>query len=311
MDRPDWRVMHRLGPLFENQMSPWLSAESYWIPSHLVDSAWLQHGAFASWLVAHLRPRTIVELGTHNGYSFFAFCEAASRLGLPTQCFALDTWRGDDHAGFYDEHIFQLVSEVSEVQYPSTSTLIRGFFDDALDLFEPESIDLLHIDGRHGFEDAKHDFESWKTKLSERAVVLFHDIAEHENGFEVWMLWQELSEIYPSFSFQFGHGLGVLAVGQSVPDELQTFLQADEATTNAIQADYEALGGRIFGIFALLKESALLKNDLHSSEMRANDAIVEVAALRDSLSWRSTRPLRWLSSKFPSRFRAGAKSLLP
>ncbi len=54
-----------------------------------------------------LRPRSVVELGTHLGYSCFAFAEAARVLALDAMVSALDTWEvGDDHAGFYGEAVF-------------------------------------------------------------------------------------------------------------------------------------------------------------------------------------------------------------
>ena len=73
----------------------------FWLPSRLgVTSAWWGHVPFAHWLVASLRPATIVELGTHNGVSFAAFCEAVSRNQIPARCYAVDTWQGDEHAGW-------------------------------------------------------------------------------------------------------------------------------------------------------------------------------------------------------------------
>ena len=59
----------------------WLTPTSYWSPAHLPASAWYTHTPFAAWLVDTLRPRSIVELGTHFGCSCFAFAEAAKRLG--------------------------------------------------------------------------------------------------------------------------------------------------------------------------------------------------------------------------------------
>ena len=62
-------------------------------------SGWHELVAVAHWLVAALRPRVLVGLGTHAGVSFGAFCGAVQRLGLTTRAFAIDRWTGDSHAG--------------------------------------------------------------------------------------------------------------------------------------------------------------------------------------------------------------------
>src|SRR5437764_4408932 len=60
-----------------------LSPACFWPPQQLdPQSAWLEHAPFAFWLIEALRPRILVELGTHGGYSYFAFCQAVERLKL-------------------------------------------------------------------------------------------------------------------------------------------------------------------------------------------------------------------------------------
>ena len=135
---------------------------SYWVPRCVNESAWTQHAPFAFWLIDKHRPRILAELGTHWGYSYFAFCQAVSRLGTDTKCFAVDTWLGDEHAGFYDEAVYDVVSEHEASNYASFSTLIRSTFDAAADRFQAGSVDLLHIDGRHYYEDVHHDFTTWR-----------------------------------------------------------------------------------------------------------------------------------------------------
>ena len=62
-------------------------------------SAWEGHVAFALFLMRELRPATFVELGTHWGDSYFAFCQAVAEYQLPTRCHAVDAWRGDPQSG--------------------------------------------------------------------------------------------------------------------------------------------------------------------------------------------------------------------
>lgn len=182
-------------------------------PRHQVASAWTEHADFAFWLVQALRPRTIVELGVHNGFSYFCFCQAVEAYGLDAKCYGVDTWKGDEHAGFYGEDVHEKVKAINDECYTPFSQLLRMTFDEALPLFADGSVDLLHIDGRHRFEDVSHDFETWRPKMSDQGVVLFHDIAVRQDDFGVWRLWDTLRMQYPSFSFTHGYGLGVLSLG--------------------------------------------------------------------------------------------------
>ncbi len=208
-------------------------------------SAWWLHVPFAHWIVAASRPNLLVELGTHAGVSYSAFCQAVELAGLPTRCHAVDAWHGDEHAGIYDESVFEEFSRYHDARFGNFSTLIRGTFDDALDRIEDGSIDLLHIDGLHTYEAVRHDYDSWLPKLSDRAVVLFHDINERMADFGVWRLWRTLSAQHPNFAFLHGHGLGVLAVGERAPAPVLALCALEETSrVGAIRNRFARLGER-------------------------------------------------------------------
>jgi hypothetical protein len=233
-------------------------------------SAWWGHVPFAHWLVTALRPGLIVELGTHHGVSFSSFCEAMQRGHIVGRCFAIDTWKGDKHTGFYDDTVFQNLFGFIQSRYASFAELVRLSFDEALPGFDEGSIDLLHIDGLHTYEAVKSDFENWLPKLSDRAVVLFHDTNVRQDDFGVWKLWDEVRQRYPSFEFLHGHGLGVAAVGKNVPKPIVKLSEMEEAKRTVIQARFAQLGARWI----------------------AADSADQLSAMYRSTSWRLTKPLR-------------------
>jgi hypothetical protein len=294
------------------------------MPAHYAVTAWAEHAPFASWLIDAARPRTVLELGTHNGFSFFAMAEAARRLGLPTMLTAIDSWLGDDQAGFYGEEVFREVSAIAERDYPGATRLIRAYFADAVNQIEDGSVDLLHIDGRHGYDDVRTDFDAYRGKLSDRGVAIFHDTHEFQPGFGVHRLWDELAPTAPSFEFHHGHGLGVLALGSKVPHAVLAFLAEADRDPEAVRETYRALGLEV----AMRAETPVLRHVVAELQAERADALAvshvdfeagleganarladEVRRLtldsarlaaviedyRTSTSWRITAPVRGLS----------------
>lgn len=212
-------------------------------PERLTDTeSWHRHMPFAFVLLDLLRPRVLVELGSHRGDSYCAFCQGVVAQQLPTTCYAVDTWQGDEHAGNYGSDILDDLTAWHNPRFSRFSSLMRMTFDQALEHFPDGSVDLLHIDGLHTYDAVAHDFTSWLPKLSERAVVLFHDTNVRHGDFAVWQLWHELREQYPAFEFPYGFGLGLLAVGKQVPAEVLQFIDYATANTQQVIDFYYRLG---------------------------------------------------------------------
>ncbi|EPS1771904.1 rhamnan synthesis F family protein [Klebsiella aerogenes] len=224
---------------------------------------WCGHIPFVSWLVEEMKPGTIVELGTHSGNSYFAICQAVLENNTGSKCYAVDTWQGDEHAGSYSEDVFRDVNAWNQQYFSAFSNLMRMTFDQANEYFSAGSVNLLHIDGLHTYEAVKHDFESWKSKLADDAVVLFHDTNVRERGFGVWQLWDELQQQYPSFEFLHSYGLGVLFVGKKS------------------QALYEKMAS--FGEPALIREAFSRLGELITLREEAHNHIQHIESARSVL----------------------------
>lgn len=139
-----------------------------------------------------VQPEVFVDLGTHTGNSYFSFCQAVRDESLTSRCYAVDTWKGDEQAGSYEDRVYDMVNRHNESQYKNFSTLYRMTFDEALGRFQDRSVDLLHIDGLHTYDAVRHSFEAWLPKLAPGAIVLFHDIEVYGGDFGVWRFWGSL-----------------------------------------------------------------------------------------------------------------------
>lgn len=180
-------------------------------------TAWNENISLAFLLFAWFKPKVFVELGTHWGNSYFNICNFVKNNSFDTMCYAIDHWAGDDHAGFYGDEVYEYVSAVNAKEFSDFSKLMRMSFAAAADTFEDSSVDLIHIDGRHGYDDVKEDFFTWLPKLKSNAVVMLHDICVDKDGFGVKDFWTELKDKYSNtFEYDIGAGLGVVQLGDGI-----------------------------------------------------------------------------------------------
>lgn len=249
------------------------------LPGRLSHSdAWTEHIPFAFYLVDVARPKLLVELGTYAGNSYCAFCQAIQSLGLDTRAFAVDTWQGDEHSGFYGAGVLADLRDYHDPRYGSFSRLLEMTFDQAQAYFNDGSIDLLHIDGLHTYEAVKHDFEHWLPKLTTDAVVLFHDINVKERDFGVWKFWEELKASYRHLELFHGNGLGVIAMNGAFPAEIEEQINLD--TGQAYRVFFSALGEKYHYMF----EVNTLEGQLRESATRYEQINAQYAAAEESVN---------------------------
>jgi hypothetical protein len=240
------------------------------VPGQVVfPSSWCGHLPFAAWLMKQLRPACFVELGTHTGNSYLTFCQAA---GGGTRCFAVDTWRGDEHAGFYGEEVFEQLRAYHDPHYGGFSTLLRATFDEAVSRFDDHSIALLHIDGLHTYAAVAHDFATWLPKLAPGAVVLLHDTQVREADFGVWKYFDELCARYPlHLEFKQSFGLGVLQLTGGTPLD---WLRPAAPEQVQVEKYFTALGLAMMARYRAEEQAALV------AQLRA-----ELARYHDCTVW--------------------------
>jgi O-antigen biosynthesis protein len=214
-------------------------------PARIASSTWIEHVPFAMYLIDVLRPRVFVELGTFYGVSYCAFCQAVKEVGAETKCYAVDTWQGDPQGGFFGDEVLGHLRNHHDPLYSGFSQLIQSNFEEAAGRFAEGSVDLLHIDGFHTYEAVRGDFETWLPKMSERGVVLFHDISVREKDFGVWKFWDEIKARYPHYEVEYGYGLGLISTGSERPASLDVLFDSPEQELRRIRDFFRQLGARL------------------------------------------------------------------
>jgi hypothetical protein len=204
-------------------------------PQYMTFSTWTDHLPFAYDLIAAIRPRLFVELGTQAGQSYFTFCQAMKEQGVDGLAYAVDTFAGDAHTGADDSELYQRVLKYNRENYMGFSYLMRMLFEEAVRHFDDGTIDLLHIDGLHTYDAVRSDFETWLPKVRPGGIILFHDVRARLMDFGAWKFWDELEAgthgAHACFSFDHGFGLGVLrkagGARENDPDLLRLMFEAE------------------------------------------------------------------------------------
>lgn len=151
--------------------------------------------------MGELNPKVIVDLGVDYGFSSFTW----AREGVGT-VYGVDSFEGDPEAGFRDT--FDLVQSQAEKLNLTNLRLIKGYFSDVAATWT-DPIDILHIDGRHRYEDVKEDYANWSKFVRAGGVILLHDTSEFREPFGVHRLFAEID--LPKCAFTHSAGLGVVS----------------------------------------------------------------------------------------------------
>ena len=186
-----------------------------------VISAWKGHEDFLAWLISTKRPDVYVEVGVYHGFSYFAACQIIKGLKLGTVVHGVDTW-GPGHC-YTDnpEDAFIAVNKHNEENFKEFSHLIRKQSVDAAEEMADRSIDILHIDAGHSYEEVKNDFMAWLPKMKKGGVVMMHDTSLDAVGMGpdgkvldlgVNRFFNEVIQIFPAFNFTHSCGLGVITI---------------------------------------------------------------------------------------------------
>lgn len=126
----------------------------------------------------HYKPKTICEIGTHNGRSAVQFCKAALKhnrdvtyTGYDLFDLATDETHKEEHNGKGTgnmERATGYLTDIRDVHPTFKFTLNKGFTQDTL---TSAAYDFVYVDGGHSYESVMFDYN----KVKESKVIFFDD----------------------------------------------------------------------------------------------------------------------------------------
>lgn len=168
-------------------------------------------------LIQSRPPKTVLEIGSYKGGTFFLFTRVAApdatliSLDLPPirRGLGYPAWRGRLMRSFGRAN-----QQIELVQADSHEASTRDRIQQVLG---GRSIEFLLIDGDHTYAGVKQDFQLYSPLVAKGGLIAFHDIAPgHRNpNCGVPQFWQEVKKGCKATEFvadwkQGGYGIGVL-----------------------------------------------------------------------------------------------------
>lgn len=144
----------------------------------------------------NLGRKSALEFGVEYGYSTSALSNYFDVV------IGVDTFEGDNHSGFKNNHIEITANNLSEF---SNIKLIKSNYKDYI-LNNNERFDMIHIDIIHNYFET---FECGEWSVNHSDCVIFHDTLSFP---EVFRAVYDLSVKYnlDFYNYEESHGLGIL-----------------------------------------------------------------------------------------------------
>lgn len=150
--------------------------------------------------VSERSPKTVVEIGTAAGGTFYCL----SQIADPSALLVSIDFLGGNYGGGQTNLECKLFATFGPVTQRVEFIRQRSFHYSTLTslrkILDGREIDLLFIDGDHSYAGVKSDYEMYHPLVAEEGMIAFHDIIEipeeakgWQNGNDVSIFWKELS----------------------------------------------------------------------------------------------------------------------
>lgn len=140
--------------------------------------------------------KTVVEIGTAKGGTFYAWCKIAQPNA---KIISIDLPKGPFGGGYTLKDIEKFKKYKNNNQklyFLRKNSQTQKTKNDLLKILKGEKIDFLMIDGDHRYSGVKKDWQLYSPLVKNNGVIAFHDIIVHPKipKCTVHKLWEEIKK---------------------------------------------------------------------------------------------------------------------
>jgi predicted O-methyltransferase YrrM len=184
----------------------------FWRDCRLARQA-VDRGAIQKWrelapligLVRNRKLKTVVEIGTARGGTFYIWCKLA---GPDATIVSIDLPGGP----FRGSHVHREADVQTLLAYRRPDQVLHFLRTDShspatleqlVQILSSRAVDFLFIDGDHTYEGVKQDFDFYSPLVAPHGLIAFHDIvpALHNTACQVHVFWREIKYRYRHVEF--------------------------------------------------------------------------------------------------------------
>lgn len=162
--------------------------------------------------VESIKPKTILEIGTCNGGTFFIWANLASELAI-----TCDLNKSKIRDELYQN--FPPPESKCKVIPLAGDSHKQEFLDTVKKSLDGNQVDFLFIDGDHTEVGVRADYNMYSPLVRSGGIIAFHDILEKQPipGNQVFYFWDEIKKSTNTEEFvkdytQTGFGIGIIYV---------------------------------------------------------------------------------------------------
>lgn len=142
--------------------------------------------------------RTVVEIGTKRGGTFFLWCKVAEPDAVVV---SIDLPGGHFGGGYKEDKIPYFRSfgrRRQSLHFLRADSHAPDTRAALLEILNGRAIDFLMIDGDHTYDGVRQDFELYSPLVKRNGLIAFHDIVHHDGvpDCQVERFWNEVKTHY-------------------------------------------------------------------------------------------------------------------